>query len=164
MGVMETNFFYDSENKIFHLGQWDCYKISNFFHTQPKIVQELNNVKNTNEKKNKDENESNNTNKNNNNTSSTNPLKASQSFQAILDWMNHHETDSFHASTQLMIRPGYKFAMCDALMTNFHQPKSTLLLLVSALLGSKEKTMEVYDYALRQDFRFLSYGDSSILL
>jgi S-adenosylmethionine:tRNA ribosyltransferase-isomerase len=60
-----------------------------------------------------------------------------------------------------MIRPGYTFRIVDILITNFHQPKSTLLLLVSAFVGGDWKT--IYDYALSHDFRFLSYGDSSIL-
>ena len=60
-----------------------------------------------------------------------------------------------------MIRPGYRFRIVNQLITNFHQPKSTLLLLVSAFVGGRWR--EIYDYALSHNFRFLSYGDSSIL-
>jgi S-adenosylmethionine:tRNA ribosyltransferase-isomerase len=60
-----------------------------------------------------------------------------------------------------MIVPGYEFKVADTLITNFHQPRSTLLLLVAAFIGDAWK--EVYDYALDHDFRFLSYGDSSLL-
>ncbi|MBR2165702.1 MAG: S-adenosylmethionine:tRNA ribosyltransferase-isomerase [Paludibacteraceae bacterium] len=84
-----------------------------------------------------------------------------QSLQAILDWMDATGQDTLHASTQIMIKPGYRFRIVDQLITNFHQPKSTLLLLVSAFVGGDWKT--IYDYALSHDFRFLSYGDSSIL-
>ena len=69
--------------------------------------------------------------------------------------------ETLHAETQIMIRPGYQFRVVDQLITNFHQPKSTLLLLVSAFVGGDWHT--IYDYALSHDFRFLSYGDSSIL-
>ena len=61
-----------------------------------------------------------------------------------------------------MIKPGYRFRVVDALITNFHQPKSTLLLLVSAFVGDDWR--KIYDYALAHDFRFLSYGDSSYLV
>jgi S-adenosylmethionine:tRNA ribosyltransferase-isomerase len=71
------------------------------------------------------------------------------------------EQDTLHASTQIMIKPGYTFHVVNQLITNFHQPQSTLLLLVSAFVGGNWRT--IYDYALAHDFRFLSYGDSSIL-
>ncbi len=67
-----------------------------------------------------------------------------------------------HADTQVMIKPGYSFKLVNGLITNFHQPKSTLLLLVSAFVQGNWKA--IYDYALQNDFRFLSYGDSSLLL
>ena len=63
--------------------------------------------------------------------------------------------------TQIMIVPGYRFNVVNAMITNFHQPKSTLLLLISAFV--KGRWREIYDYALEHDFRFLSYGDSSLL-
>ena len=69
----------------------------------------------------------------------------------------------FTASTRLLIAPGYQFHVVNAMLTNFHQPNSTLLLLVSAFLGGNE-WRNVYDYALKHDFRFLSYGDSSLLI
>jgi len=68
---------------------------------------------------------------------------------------------SLQFSTALMINPGYEFKVADAIITNFHQPKSTLLLLISAIVGDDWK--KIYDYALAHDFRFLSYGDSSLL-
>ena len=67
----------------------------------------------------------------------------------------------FSAHTRIMIVPGYEFRMADALITNYHQPQSTLLLLVAAFIG--EDWRKVYEYALKNDFRFLSYGDSSLL-
>lgn len=88
-------------------------------------------------------------------------LTTAQSMQAILDYLGVTHQDTLHAETQIMIRPGYEFHVVDQLITNFHQPKSTLLLLVSAFV--KEDWHTIYDYALGHDFRFLSYGDSSIL-
>ena len=84
-----------------------------------------------------------------------------EALQALLDWMDATGQEMLHAETQIMIKPGYKFHIVDQLITNFHQPQSTLLLLVSAFVGGDWKT--IYDYALSHDFRFLSYGDSSIL-
>ena len=88
-------------------------------------------------------------------------LSAHDALQALLDYLDATGQDTLHAETQIMIRPGYTFRIVDILITNFHQPKSTLLLLVSAFVGGDWKT--IYDYALSHDFRFLSYGDSSIL-
>lgn len=88
-------------------------------------------------------------------------LSASYSLEAVLDWMNTNQKDYLNGQTQLLIAPGYEIRMADALVTNFHQPKSTLLLLVAALIGPEWK--QVYHYALENDFRFLSFGDSSIL-
>ena len=82
-------------------------------------------------------------------------------MQAILDYLERTGQDALHASTQIMIKPGYDFHVVDQLITNFHQPQSTLLLLVSAFVGGDWRT--IYDYALAHGFRFLSYGDSSIL-
>jgi S-adenosylmethionine:tRNA ribosyltransferase-isomerase len=79
----------------------------------------------------------------------------------LLDWMEQKEYQQLMARTQLLIAPGYKLKMARALVTNFHQPGSTLLLLVAALVGEDWKMM--YDYALKQGFRFLSYGDGSLL-
>lgn len=79
----------------------------------------------------------------------------------ILDFLNRTNKDHLIASTGLLIAPGYKFHYPDALITNFHQPQSTLLLLVSAFVGDDWRN--IYNYALNNDFRFLSYGDSSLL-
>ena len=89
------------------------------------------------------------------------PLAPSDALQSLLDWMDETGQETLHAETQIMIKPGYRFRIVDQLITNFHQPQSTLLLLVSAFVGGDWKT--IYDYALSHDFRFLSYGDSSIL-
>ena len=89
------------------------------------------------------------------------PMTPAEAFQALLDWMDETGQQVLHAQTQIMIKPGYQFHVVDQLITNFHQPQSTLLLLVSAFVGGDWHT--IYDYALSHDFRFLSYGDSSIL-
>ena len=83
-------------------------------------------------------------------------------LQALADWMVRHELSTLHSSTQIIIAPGYDYKIVKMLITNFHQPQSTLLLLVSAFL--KGDWRSVYDYALAHDFRFLSYGDSSLLI
>lgn len=83
-------------------------------------------------------------------------------LQNILDYLDQNNLTTLHAETQIMIKPGYKFRVVNGMITNFHQPKSTLLLLVSAFVDGNWK--EIYDYALANDFRFLSYGDSSLLL
>ena len=88
--------------------------------------------------------------------------KASTSLRALLDWLDRHHLSSLHSSTQIIIVPGYEYKIVKMLVTNFHQPKSTLLLLVSAFVGGNWRT--IYDYALAHDFRFLSYGDSSLLI
>ena len=88
-------------------------------------------------------------------------LSTREALQAIVDYLDRTGQDVLHAETQIMIKPGYTFRVVDQLITNFHQPKSTLLLLVSAFVGGDWHT--IYDYALAHDFRFLSYGDSSIL-
>ena len=88
-------------------------------------------------------------------------MSAREALQSLLDWMDATGQEVLHAETQIMIKPGYRFHIVDQLITNFHQPQSTLLLLVSAFVGGDWHT--IYDYALSHDFRFLSYGDSSIL-
>ena len=88
-------------------------------------------------------------------------LSVKDALQAIVDYLEATGQETLHAETQIMIKPGYTFRIVDQLITNFHQPQSTLLLLVSAFVGGDWKT--IYDYALSHDFRFLSYGDSSIL-
>ncbi|MFC2099159.1 S-adenosylmethionine:tRNA ribosyltransferase-isomerase, partial [Bacteroidota bacterium] len=84
------------------------------------------------------------------------------SFENLLRYMDRHDLDSLEGLTRLMIVPGYRYRMVDRLLTNYHQPKSTLLLLVAAFIG--EDWRKVYDYALGKNFRFLSYGDSSLLI
>jgi S-adenosylmethionine:tRNA ribosyltransferase-isomerase len=83
-------------------------------------------------------------------------------LQALLHHLESTGTDTLEASTRLLIAPGYRFRLVQGLITNFHQPESTLLLLVAALLGPSWR--EVYDHALATGYRFLSYGDSSLLL
>ena len=70
--------------------------------------------------------------------------------------------EALHSSTQIIIAPGYDYRIVKAMVTNFHQPQSTLLLLVSAFVKGNWKT--IYNYALKNEFRFLSYGDSSLLI
>lgn len=82
-------------------------------------------------------------------------------FEAILNYMNTANKTELHGSTEIMIFPGYEFKICNNLITNFHQPKSTLMLLIAAFIGDDWK--KIYNYALSNNFRFLSYGDSSIL-
>ena len=89
-------------------------------------------------------------------------MTAVDSMKAILDYMDSHSINMIHFSTQIIIVPGYEYKIVKMLVTNFHQPQSTLLLLVSAFLHGDWK--KVYDYALSHDFRFLSYGDSSLLI
>ena len=83
-------------------------------------------------------------------------------IQALLEWMIRKELNVLHSSTQIIIAPGYEYKIVKMLITNFHQPQSTLLLLVSAFV--KGNWHKIYDYALAHDFRFLSYGDSSLLI
>lgn len=89
-------------------------------------------------------------------------MTASNALQNVLDTMTRNKTDILQARTQIMIKPGYTFRIIKGMITNFHQPQSTLLLLVSALIGEDWK--KVYQYAQEHQFRFLSYGDSSLLL
>ena len=83
-------------------------------------------------------------------------------LQALLTWLDRHEQTVLHSSTQIIIAPGYDYKIVKMLVTNFHQPQSTLLLLVSAFVHGDWR--KIYDYALAHDFRFLSYGDSSLLI
>ncbi len=89
-------------------------------------------------------------------------IPVEKALQNILDYLNANNLTTLHAETQIMIKPGYQFRLVNGMITNFHQPKSTLLLLVSAFVGGGWK--KIYDYALKNDFRFLSYGDSSLLM
>ncbi len=86
---------------------------------------------------------------------------AGEALQALLDWMNRQGLEQLLTKTQLLILPGYDWKLTGALITNFHQPESTLLLLVAALVGEEWK--RIYRYAMDHEFRFLSYGDGSLL-
>ena len=85
-----------------------------------------------------------------------------EAYGNILAWMERNDQDDLHGETQLMIAPGYRYRTITGMVTNFHQPKSTLLLLVSAFIGDRWK--EAYRYALDHGFRFLSYGDSCLFM
>lgn len=85
-----------------------------------------------------------------------------ESIQALIEWMSINRLDRLISSTRLLIAPGYSVRMASGIITNFHQPQSTLLLLIAALIGDDWK--KVYAYALDHQFRFLSYGDGSLLL
>lgn len=89
-------------------------------------------------------------------------LPADEAYRNVLSWMERNEMEHLDGDTQLMIAPGYKYHVINGLITNFHQPKSTLLLLVSALIGDAWK--DCYRYALDHEFRFLSYGDSCLFI
>ncbi|MFN8253174.1 MAG: S-adenosylmethionine:tRNA ribosyltransferase-isomerase [Ferruginibacter sp.] len=86
---------------------------------------------------------------------------ATEALQGLLRWLQHNKQAHLFTQTQILIAPGYQFKIAKALVTNFHQPQSTLLLLVAAAVGNQWK--EIYHYALENDFRFLSYGDGSLL-
>ena len=89
-------------------------------------------------------------------------VSVEDAIRNLLTYLDRDGLNALHSSTQIIIAPGYSYKIVKALVTNFHQPQSTLLLLVSAFL--KGDWRKVYDYALSHDFRFLSYGDSSLLI
>ncbi len=91
-----------------------------------------------------------------------NNYSADEALTALINYLNANELDFVEGFTQIIIAPGYQFKIIDGLITNFHQPQSTLLLLVSALIGNDWR--KVYEHALQNNYRFLSYGDSSLLL
>lgn len=91
-----------------------------------------------------------------------NRLTPEEALQNILDYLDRHQWDTLVTATQIIIAPGYTYKIVRGIVTNFHQPKSTLLLLISAFVKGDWKN--IYEYALAHDFRFLSYGDSSLLL
>lgn len=93
---------------------------------------------------------------------SVEPIEAKVALQAILGWLESKERMSLEAATRIMVVPGYKFRITRGLLTNFHQPQSTLLLLISAILGNDWK--RVYAHALAGGYRFLSYGDANLYL
>lgn len=88
-------------------------------------------------------------------------VSAKEALAALIEWMKANKLDRLVTKTQILIAPGYQFRIINGLITNFHQPQSTLLLLVAALIG--EDWRKVYEFALTNDFRFLSYGDGSLL-
>jgi S-adenosylmethionine:tRNA ribosyltransferase-isomerase len=88
-------------------------------------------------------------------------VEADIALKSLLLWMEEKKTDRLITKTQLLIAPGYTIRIANGIITNFHQPESTLLLLIAALVGNDWR--KIYDYALENDFRFLSYGDSSLL-
>jgi S-adenosylmethionine:tRNA ribosyltransferase-isomerase len=88
-------------------------------------------------------------------------ISAKDALQILLDWMQNKKIDRLITKTQIIIAPGYELKVAKGLITNFHQPQSTLLLLVAAIVGDDWK--KIYDYAKENDFRFLSYGDGSLL-
>jgi hypothetical protein len=90
-----------------------------------------------------------------------NEISKNVALNALINWMNKKGLTRIFTTTQLLITPGYSFKIVKAMVTNFHQPKSTLLLLVAAAIGQKWETC--YEFALENDFRFLSYGDANLL-
>ena len=89
-------------------------------------------------------------------------VSVKESFGALMNYINEWNLTALQASTSIMIVPGYEFRITNGMVTNFHQPRSTLLLLISAWTGNRWK--DIYTFALENGFRFLSYGDSSLLL
>ena len=90
-----------------------------------------------------------------------NNLTAEESLTSLLRWMKENNHQKLFTTSQILIAPGYNFKIANAIITNFHQPQSTLLLLVAAAIGNDWR--KIYDYAMEHDFRFLSYGDGSLL-
>jgi len=88
-------------------------------------------------------------------------ISAEKTLTALLQWMKKHDYETLITKTQIIIAPGYDLKIAHALITNFHQPQSTLLLLVAALVFDDWR--KIYDYALANNFRFLSYGDGSLI-
>ncbi|MDO4995330.1 MAG: S-adenosylmethionine:tRNA ribosyltransferase-isomerase, partial [Bacteroidales bacterium] len=89
-------------------------------------------------------------------------LPVQKAIENLLRYLDAHHLDALHTSTRIIIAPGYEYKIVRRMVTNFHQPQSTLLLLVSAFVHGDWR--KIYDYALAHDFRFLSYGDSSLLM
>jgi len=138
LGVKLINNERLQENKDLHLMQWDAYA-SNL----------------------RSENESNSGSSNNANDDTTidnnNSITVKEALSKLLSWMQSHQMNQLITSTQLMIVPGYTFKIANGLVTNFHQPKSTLLLIIAAITGDKWKS--IYQHAIDKHYRFLSYGD-----
>jgi S-adenosylmethionine:tRNA ribosyltransferase-isomerase len=138
LGVKLINNKKLQENKDLHLMQWDAYA------SNPRS-----------------ENESNSGTSNNTNDDTTidnnNNITVKNALSTLLSWMKSHQMDQLITSTQLMIVPGYSFKIANGLVTNFHQPKSTLLLIIAAI--TKDHWKSIYQHAIENQYRFLSYGD-----
>ena len=89
-------------------------------------------------------------------------ISATNALVALLNWMKNKQMERLITKTQIIIAPGYRLKVANGLITNFHQPQSTLLLLVAAIIGNDWR--KIYDYALENDYRFLSYGDGCLLV
>ena len=89
------------------------------------------------------------------------PYSTKEALEAIISYLEANNLTELQIGTRIIIVPGFQFRLVDLMVTNFHQPESTLILLVSAFVGGDWRT--IYDYALSHGFRFLSYGDSSLL-
>jgi S-adenosylmethionine:tRNA ribosyltransferase-isomerase len=94
---------------------------------------------------------------NDNNSDTKASLAVKDALVTLLNWMQSHQMNALVTSTQLMIVPGYNFKIANGLVTNFHQPKSTLLLIIAAITGDDWKN--IYQHAIDNQYRFLSYGD-----
>ena len=90
------------------------------------------------------------------------PYSTREALEALIRYLEENGLEELKVGTRIIIVPGFRFRLVDRMVTNFHQPESTLILLVSAFVGGDWRT--IYDYALTHDFRFLSYGDSSLLI
>jgi len=90
-------------------------------------------------------------------------ISTEKALRNIVDYLDRHHADTYMGSTQLMIAPGFQYRVVSGMITNFHQPQSTLLLLVAAFVGNDQWRV-MYDYAMEHGFRFLSYGDAQLLL
>jgi S-adenosylmethionine:tRNA ribosyltransferase-isomerase len=143
LGVKLINNEKLKENKDLHLMQWDAYDASH----------DADNA--TNNDKN---NISNNNNANNDIIKDVrHSITVKDALGTLLGWMQSHQMNQLITSTQLMIVPGYTFKIANGLVTNFHQPKSTLLLIIAAITGDEWKN--IYKHAVENEYRFLSYGD-----
>ncbi len=134
LGVKLINNESLQKNKDLHLMQWDAYDANP-----------------------SSDNTSNNNNYNSNNDTSRQTITVKEALSTLLSWMQSHQMTQLVTSTQLMIVPGYTFKIANGLVTNFHQPKSTLLLIIAAITGDNWKS--IYQYAIENQYRFLSYGD-----
>jgi S-adenosylmethionine:tRNA ribosyltransferase-isomerase len=102
-------------------------------------------------------NETNNNTNNDINKDAKPSITVKNALSTLLSWMQSHQMDQLITSTQLMIVPGYSFKIANGLVTNFHQPKSTLLLIIAAI--TKDHWKSIYQHAIENQYRFLSYGD-----